>query len=291
MRHSPSFTARRRDGSKTVHYRRPRGPSIAATKRCRLLCSGQPGHCACCGYLVDCCGRLEPPSADLNPGEPASPETPALYRWHVSDNVAHAQADSTPRCRIPRSCLRPGREEHLALTPCRQQWRRRLVVRTRRLIDSGAFSPEGTATAVPRAVATAHGHPAQAVLHILPIRCHLLLRPQTVQAADHRPHLTGTQPLLPRHAAHRHPARLLAIYGRAVVHCIKQLRRRDQLCTHQVEASTAADFARTGWDRAYSLPKHHHIASSLPVSVQQRHATTCGTRTARSECRAHNDTH
>ncbi|WP_309302253.1 DUF6083 domain-containing protein [Streptomyces sp. NBRC 110611] len=76
----------------------------------------------------------------LHPHEVPAASVPAPHRWHVSSGIAHPAHDGTPWCRIPHTALCPAHPASGPLTPQLAELRRRLALRTRRLLDAGAFT-------------------------------------------------------------------------------------------------------------------------------------------------------
>ncbi|MFH8242849.1 DUF6083 domain-containing protein [Streptomyces sp. NPDC018321] len=77
----------------------------------------------------------------LPPPELAAALVPVSCRWHLSCGIVHPHGDGSAWCRIPHAVLCPARIPTLRLTSHAEEMRRRLGVRSRRLIDSGDFAP------------------------------------------------------------------------------------------------------------------------------------------------------
>ncbi|MDQ0946442.1 hypothetical protein QFZ24_000365 [Streptomyces phaeochromogenes] len=129
-----------RDGSpRTVRPRRPL--RVAAASPSRLLRTGQSGRCRRCGNRIDFYPRADQRPIALHPAELATAHVPAACRWHLSYGIAHPHSDGSAWCRIPHTMLCPDGTPTAPAGPHLEAVRRQLAVRTRRLIDTGAFAP------------------------------------------------------------------------------------------------------------------------------------------------------
>lgn len=77
----------------------------------------------------------------LHPAELPTLIVPTTCRWHVASGIAHPAGDGSRWCRITHRTLCPERTTPQELTPDLDDLRRRLALRTRRLLDTGAFIP------------------------------------------------------------------------------------------------------------------------------------------------------
>ncbi|MET8813539.1 DUF6083 domain-containing protein [Streptomyces sp. NPDC004549] len=99
--------------------------------------AGRSARCPRCGHRIDLYPGTGPRSAALHPAELPIAHVPEPWRWHLSGGPAHPHPDGSNWCRIPHARLRPT----CPLSPFLQTIRRELAVRTRLLIDAGAFPP------------------------------------------------------------------------------------------------------------------------------------------------------
>lgn len=134
----------------------PAATGTAAPAPCR--------HAARCGWPppapVVCCAPARPAAAAaaataststrgadgrpiaLHPAEVSTAHVAASCRWHLSSGIAHPHGDGSAWCRIPHAVFCPQRTPVCRISlPALTSVRRQLVVRTRRLIDTGAFTP------------------------------------------------------------------------------------------------------------------------------------------------------
>lgn len=149
------------DGSpRTTPTRRPL--RVAATSPSRLLRAGQSGRCRRCGNRIDFYQRTDQRPIALHPAELTAAHVPESCRWHLSSGIAHPHGDGSAWCRIPHTVLCPDRTPTTPTGPHLQAVRRQLAVRTRRLIDTGAFTPAPAAVCAPPA-----GSPARSVVQLL----------------------------------------------------------------------------------------------------------------------------
>ncbi|MEV7427720.1 DUF6083 domain-containing protein [Streptomyces sp. NPDC091212] len=276
--------ARHWDGTRTT-TRRARSLGVAPTSPSRLLRTGQKGHCTACGNPVEWYDRTGHQPISLHPHELASTTVPTPCRWHVSTGIAHPADDGTPWCRIPHLLLCPSRTEPPQLTPHLGELRRRLALRTRRLIDTGTFTPTpaGTPTTPPTKPDTCR--PARPVVQLLYGR-YLATHPvEDIQCVAqtrkrHRcthPILDPTQPgtwtLLPTGPANGQralPDLLIAVYDLSALPYAEQLRWCTQRCLGHASAAAAPDLVRAGWELFDPLLHHQHIATRLPATSRHR---------------------
>ncbi|MFE9059887.1 DUF6083 domain-containing protein [Streptomyces mutabilis] len=279
MRPTPAFTTCHWDGSPRAA--RPVRPlRVAATSPSRLLRTGQNGRCRLCGNRVDVHQRTDQRSIALHPAELAAARIPAPCRWHLSCGIAHLQGDGSAWCRIPHAVLCPGRPASAGLSPYIEVMRRELAVRSRRLIETGAFTPPAPACE-PR---PSSGRPVVQLLlgryladqpleHIRCVAqtCQRRRCPRSV-LSPHAP--AGLWRLLPA-TAHRGqlalPAAPMAVYDLSRLPYTEQLRWRTQRCPAHAAADGAADLALTGWQVFDPLLHTVHIHTRLPHPSTGRH--------------------
>ncbi|MEV8398041.1 DUF6083 domain-containing protein [Streptomyces niveus] len=280
--HSTNVSTRRRwDGTQPLTHRH-RGLKVAPISTSRLLRTGQSGRCTACGNRVEWYDRTGHRPVGLHPNELPASTVPSACRWHVSSGTAYPAGDGTAWCRIPHPLLCPGRDAPDPLTPHLAELRRRLAVRTRRMIDTGAFTPT-TAHPTPAESRAAGCRPARPVVQLLYGR-YLADRPvEEIQCvaqtrARHRcthPVLTPGAPagiwtLMPATAERGQltlPGGDMAVYDLTPLPYAEQLRWRTQHCPAHAATPAAADLARAGWEVFDPLLHHQHIHPRLPLTT------------------------
>ena len=122
----------------TTSTNRRAGSRSSSNRAPRLLHCGQSARCRLCGNRIDVYPRSDLRPVALHPDELTCVQIPEPYRWHLSCGIAHPHADSSAWCRIPHTVLCPSRPAPATtpLTPHVEAVRRRLAVRSRRLIDT-----------------------------------------------------------------------------------------------------------------------------------------------------------
>lgn len=285
MHSTPTPAARHWDGTRP-HTRRVRSLGVAPTSPSRLLRTGQHADCPACGNPVEWYDRTGHQPICLHPRELAVAAVPAPSRWHVSSGIAHPAGDGTPWCRIPHPLLCPSRTAPAPLTPHLAELRRRLALRTRRLIDTGAFTPTpADARSTAPTSTPAECRPARPVVQLLYGR-YLAARPlEDIQCVAqtrkrHRcthpvlnPATPGTWILLPTGPTTGQqalPDLMMAVYNLSPLPYAEQLRWRTQRCPSHAAAPAAADLARAGWEVFDPLLHHQHIATRLPTATRHR---------------------
>ncbi|MFE3496479.1 DUF6083 domain-containing protein [Streptomyces sp. NPDC059175] len=270
--HTP--TGRHWDGStRTAHPRRCL--HVAVHSPSRLLRHGHSGICRSCGHRIDIYPRPDQRPIALHPTELTTHSVPATCRWHLSSGIAHSHDDGSDWCRIPHAALCPALTPHCPTSPYMNELRRQLVVRTRRLIDTGHFTPLPSDT--PPATT---GHPARPVVSMLldrylsggalgHIRCvaqtrHRQRCPQPVLHPDSP---AGTWRLLPTGLRRHHqpllPDSLMAVYDLGFLPHAEQRRWRTQRCPNHA-ALTAADLTLTTWQIFDPFRHAAHVHARLP---------------------------
>jgi hypothetical protein len=274
MTAAPDHPYRRWDGSHTTAYR-SRGLRLNPHNGTRLLRCGQPGRCRDCGNTVEWYYRTDHRPVPLHPRELPAQAVPEPSRWHVAAGVAYPSADGSAWCRLPHAALCPARTPITDL-PELSGLRRDLAARTRRLLDTGIFTPITATTPAPPAC-----RPARPVVQILGIR-YLAARPVEeisclARAITTRPrcHRTLTDPerpagtwrLLPATATAGQlalPADLtMAVYDLSALPGTEQVRWRAQRCTLHTIAT--AEPAMTDWEPFEPLAHREHIHNRLPA--------------------------
>ncbi|MET9104781.1 DUF6083 domain-containing protein [Streptomyces antibioticus] len=265
----------------------------------RLLRCGQGGRCRECGNRIEWYhrgpGPLQRP-VRLHPQELPAAAVPAACRWHVSSGIAYPAADGSNWCRLPHAVVCPARDA----APLPRELaglRRSLAVRTRRLIDSGAFAPP---PALPKGPASGEKaaqvcRPARPVVQLLYVRYLAACPVDEIQctAQTRRRHrctntvLTpaapaGTWKLLPVGAASGRfalPSSGMAVYDLSDTPYAEQLRWRGQRCLQHAAAAAAADLAVAGWEPFDLLRHHEHVRTRLPARARRLGPAGCS-RTA-----------
>lgn len=280
--HSTSTSTRRHwDGTHPWAHRH-RGLTVAATSSSRLLRTGQSGRCALCGNRVEWYDRTGHRAVALHPNELPTSVIPPVCRWHVSSGTAYPAGDGTAWCRIPHPLLCPGREAPDPLAPHLAELRRRLALRTRRMIDTGAFTPT---TAQPNSSESqlVGCRPARPVVQLLygryladrpieDIRC--VAQTRTRHRCTHPVLAPGTPAgiwaLMPATAARGQlalPGGGMAVYDLTRLPYAEQLRWRTQHCPAHAAAPAATDLARASWEIFDPLLHHQHIHPRLPPTT------------------------
>lgn len=284
MRSTTALPTRRWDGSPTRPHHRPRALRVAADSPSRLLCAAQPACCRDCGNHIDWYTRTNQQAISLHPHELAASAVPAPSRWHVSSGIAHPAHDGTPWCRVPHTTLCPTRPATESLTPQLAELRRHLALRTRHLLDTGAFTPHPTEPApVPL---TTPCQPARPVVQLLycrylapgplgGIRC--VAQTRLRHRCTHPVHTpdapTGTWTLMsatPSHGQLTLPASEMAVYDLGQLPYTEQLRWRTQRCPLHTAASQAADLALAEWEVFDPLLHHPYMHPRLPTAIRHR---------------------
>ncbi|MFJ9138677.1 DUF6083 domain-containing protein [Streptomyces sp. NPDC102256] len=262
------------DGSTpAVPLRRPL--RVAATSPSRLLRAGQSGRCPRCGNRTDLYQRADGRPIALHPAELATAHIPVSCRWHLSSGIAHPHDDGSAWCRIPHAVLCPQRTPICRISRPLASARRQLAVRTRRLIDTGAFTP----TTSPTGAATADTveRPVVRMLLVLyladgpleDIRCvaqtHRRHRcPSPLLAPDGPAGSWKQLPVAPRRGQLPLPEQTTAVYDLSRLPHAEQRRWRLQHCPAHAASHGAADLALAGWRVFDPLLHAQHLRTGLP---------------------------
>lgn len=274
--HSP-HRERHWDGS--PRYLPPRRSlQIAANSASRLLRAGQTGRCRHCGNRIDWYPRSDGRPIALHPTEVATPDVSADCHWHLSSGVAYPHDDGSGWCRIPHAVLCPQQPTHSQGTSARlASLRRELSLRSRRMINVGAFTPAPSSPA-PAAPGGNEKRPTRPVVRILlvnylaegpleTIRCVAQTRQRGRCTHSLLATVRGRWMLLPTQPTHGQltlPDSSMAVYDLSHLPYAEQLRWRAQRCTTHATATTAADLALTGWEPFDPLLHAEHINTELP---------------------------
>ncbi|MGJ5831989.1 DUF6083 domain-containing protein [Streptomyces ossamyceticus] len=294
MRSRPSSSLRHWDGSPVavpVH----RSLRVAPTGGSRLLRCGQGGRCRECGNRIEWYQRTDQRMVRLHPHELPAARVPAGCRWHVSSGIAHPAGDSSSWCRIPHALLCPARDTPAAAAGL-SGLRRALAVHTRRMIDTGAFTPPASQPA--RTVSQpAACRPARPVVQLLYVRYLAACPIEAIRCVARtrrrdrcpRPLLTadapaGTWTLVPATAAPAGqlalPAEVMAVYDLSPLPYSEQLRWRSQRCPQHAASPTVPDLAVADWEPFDPLIHHEHIHARLPTGGR-RGPSSRGRKTVR----------
>ena len=277
---NPAPAGRHWDGSPrtTRHPRRPL--RVAGASPSRLLRAGQSRLCRQCGNRIDLYQRTDQRPIALHPAELAAADVPESCRWHLSGGIAYPHGDGSDWCRVPHALLCPRRTLTCHTAPGFEAIRRQLAVRTRRMIDTGVFTP-APATSTQPATVTDIGtsEPDRPVVQMLLCRYlaeHPLTNLRCVAQTRHRHRCTHTVPvptgptgtwrLLPATTQHGQlalPDALMAVYDLGQLPYSEQLRWRAQRCPAHA-ASGAAELALAGWQPFDPLLHAAHIHTRLP---------------------------
>ncbi|WP_333761290.1 DUF6083 domain-containing protein [Streptomyces sp. IBSBF 2390] len=279
----PSSSVRRNWDGSFVADRGRRLLRVAPDSPSRLLRCAQPGRCHACGNRIEWYRRSEERSVCLHPQELLSAKVPVKFRWHVMSGLAHPAGDGSPWCRIAHVAICPASDGATAHDSGLSDLRRALAINTRRLIDSGAFTP--SASAVGAAQGPAACRPARPVVQLLYIRylaacpveeiqCvaqtrHRVRCPQRLLTSDT---VTGTWALVPATAGQGQlalPSEVMALYDLAGLPYKEQLRWRAQRCSSHAAAPAAADLAMTDWEVFDPLLHRVHIQTRLPTLARR----------------------
>lgn len=259
MRSTPTPAGRHWDGSPRI-TRRPRPLHVAGTSPSRLLRAGQSSRCRQCGNRIDLYQRADQRPIALHPTELATVHVPEPCRWHLGGGIAYPHGDGSPWCRIPHAVVCPRRTPLRRTGPYLEALRRELAVRTRRLTDTGSFTPAPTPTRSPVDGAGSRARPVVQMFLCRYLAEHPVEQLRCVAQTRHRARCTqpvlaptapaGTWRLLPTGARRGQltlPAVLMAVYDLGHLSYSEQLRWRSQRCPRHAAARGTADLALTEW--------------------------------------------
>jgi hypothetical protein len=279
--HTP--TSRHWDGSSRTQHTR-RSLQVAAHSPSRLLRHGQSRMCRRCGHRVDIYPRPDQRPIALHPAELATQSVPVTCHWHLSGGIAHPHGDGSDWCRIPHAALCPALTPTCPISPHLQELRRQFAVRTRRLIDTGHFTPAAPAPDTPAADTAS---PARPIVDMLlgrylaegpleHIRCvaqtrHRRRCPRPVLNPDGPAGTWRLLPTGPRRGQLTIPDTLMAVYDLGFLPHTEQRRWRTQRCPTHAAIAKAADLALTTWQLFDPLLHATHIHTRLPHPTPGRH--------------------
>ncbi|WP_232108254.1 MULTISPECIES: DUF6083 domain-containing protein [Streptomyces] len=280
-----SSTRRHWDGSPAVAFPR-RSLRIEHNSPSRLLRCAQRDRCRECGNPVEWYDRNLARPVRLHPREVPTAKVPKAHRWHVSSGVAHPADDGRAWCRLAHALVCPAR----GATPeasVLDGLRRVLALNTRRLIDTGVFTPNtppSRTTAQPDVC-----RPARPIVQLLYVRylaAHPVDEIQCVAQTRHRDRCSqsllnadaplGVWRLVPATATRGQlalPCELMAVYDLTALPYAEQLRWRMQRCSIHAATPSAADLALAEWEPFDPLLHRAHIHNRLPNHVRRPHPT------------------
>ncbi|MEU1259601.1 DUF6083 domain-containing protein [Streptomyces chartreusis] len=280
---TPTPAGRHWDGSPRI-TRRPRPLRVVGTSPSRLLRAGQSDRCRQCGNRTVLYQRADQRPIALHPTELATVQVPEPCRWHLTGGIAYPHGDGSPWCSIPHAVLCPRRTPLCRTGPYLEAIRRQLAVRTRRLTDTGAFTPAPDPTSSP---ADSGGNRTRPVVQMLLCRYlaeHPVEQLRCVAQTRHRSRCThpllaptaraGTWRLLPTGAPcgqRTLPVALMAVYDLGHLPYSEQLRWRAQRCPKHAATLGTADLALTEWqpfDPLLHVP--HTLSHPEPGHLRSR---------------------
>ncbi|MEV7243111.1 DUF6083 domain-containing protein [Streptomyces sp. NPDC093248] len=288
MRTTPP-ASRHWDGSPVFAHRMRRCLQVTPDGVSRLLRCGQGGRCRDCGNRIEWYHRSDRRPVRLHPHELPAARVPDACRWHVSSGVAHPAGDGSNWCRLPHAVICPASATPPAF-PELAGLRRSLAVNTRRLIDTGVFTPPPASPDSPESQ-QAVCRPARPIVQLLYIRYLASCPVDEIQcvAQTRRRHrctspllasddLAGTWTLMPVTATGGQlalPADVMAVYDLSRIPYAEQLRWRAQRCPQHAATPTAADLAVADWEPFDPLRHHQHIHTRLPTSGRRPRPAGC----------------
>ncbi|MEY2244874.1 DUF6083 domain-containing protein [Streptomyces sp. BF23-18] len=258
----------------TAHTRRPL--RVTATSPSRLLRIGQSSRCHQCGHRIDRYQRADQRPIALHSTELDASQVPASYRWHLSGGIAYPHGDGSTWCRVPHLALCPGRTPAAQTGPYIDSLRRQLAVRTRRLIDTGQFTPAPPATCEPP-VGSSRARPVVQLLlgryladapleaiRCVAQTCQRHRCPQPVLDPSRPSGAWTLLPATPQRGQLALPATIMAVYDLSRLPYSEQLRWRNQRCPVHAAAPDAADLTPAGWQVFDPLLDAAHLHTRLP---------------------------
>jgi Family of unknown function (DUF6083) len=267
--------------------RRPqRNLRVDKDNHSRLLRAGQRAPCTGCGNPVDWHYHPDNRPVPLHPHELPTTAVPPTHRWHLAQGIAYPIPDGTPWCRISHLAIcpaLPADSQPVAL----HHLRRELAVLTRRLLETGRFTP--TAPTPPSRTRTADT-PVRHIVRILralylapgpatDVRCvaQTTKRTRCTRPLDTHPDHHGRWIIIevprssgPRHLADYLVGTAMAVFDLDRLPYTEQLRWRTQHCPAHA-ASTAADTTLTQWEPFDAFAHSIHITSMPPPSARPSH--------------------
>ncbi|MGW8764291.1 DUF6083 domain-containing protein [Streptomyces sp. NPDC055815] len=273
-------TSRHWDGTPNAPHRR-RALTVAPDSPNRLLRIAQGSRCQDCGNRIDCHITISHQRIGLHPVEVPAAIVPAEHRWHLASGIALPAGDGSPWCRLAHATLCPAHGEPGSLPSTLDEIRRCLALHTRRLTDTGAFTPaRGPETTHRDDAPCAPARPVAQFLYgryvaaarVEEIRCvaqtvrrhhctNPVLAPGSTQGRwtlmAFAPHRRGTRRVDPSTAE-------FAVYDLSHLTYSEQVRWRTQRCPTHAATSGAPDLALADWEPFDPLRHHKFLATRLP---------------------------
>ncbi|MFB6641564.1 DUF6083 domain-containing protein [Streptomyces chartreusis] len=256
---------------------------MAGTSPSRLLRAGQSSRCRQCGNRIDLYQCADQRPIALHPTELDTVHVPEPCRWHLGGGIAHPHGDGRPWCRIPHAVLCPRRTPLRRTGPYIEAIRRQLAVRTRRLTDTGAFTPAPPTSDSPAAGTDSSARPVVQMLlcrylaegPVEYLRCvgqtrHRHRCPQAVLARTRPVGVWRLLPSGPRRGQLALPDALMAVYDLGQLSYSEQVRWRTQRCPQHAATPGAADLTLAGWQPFDPLLHTAHIRTSVPHPEARR---------------------
>ncbi|MGW4725379.1 DUF6083 domain-containing protein [Streptomyces sp. NPDC004291] len=275
---TPSSRSRHWDGTPHTPARR-RALRVDATSPSRLLRIAQRSLCQACGNRIDWHPTPTQQTIPLHPAELPTALVPPPHRWHVASGVAHHADDAAPWCRIAHPALCPAHTPPQELPPALGALRRRLALHTRKLLDTGLFTPQQPDNEQTPAAPCRPARPVVQLLYsrylaaqpIEDIRCvtQTLRRtrcPHPVLSPHSTPGKWTLLPAAPHHTRRQLalPAADIAVYNLGHLPYSEQMRWRTQRCPAHAAAHSAPDLALAEWDIFDPLLHHAFLVTRLP---------------------------
>ncbi|MFF2367822.1 DUF6083 domain-containing protein [Streptomyces sp. NPDC058122] len=285
MRSTPPSAARHLDSGPTTP--RPRRlPRTAPDHAGRPPRCGWRDLCRECGNRIEWHHRGTGPHrrpVRLHPNELPIAQVPAAYRWHVSSGIAYPAGDGSSWCRLPHAVVCPARDTD-SIPAALASLRQALAVATRRLIDTGAFTPAPEHPA-PTGAGTRTCRPPRPVVQLLYVH-YLASRPvekiRCVAQTRRRDRCTGPllapgapagiwrlTPVTAASGQRALPTDIMAVYDLSHVPYADQLRWRAQRCPQHAATTTTTELAVADWEPFDPFRHHEHIHTRLPAGHRQ----------------------
>ncbi|MFD9047224.1 DUF6083 domain-containing protein [Streptomyces zaomyceticus] len=275
------------DGTPVTAHRR-RALVIAHDSPSRLLRTAQPSRCPDCGNRIDWHPTSGHQLVGLHPVEVPSTLAPADHRWHLASGVAHPTRGGGQWCRLAHLALCPARTEPGTLPSALDDIRRDLALTSRRLADTGSFTPGHDGEDVLDNTGI-HCRPARPIVHLLythyiaaapveDIRCvarntrrmrcaarilALSASPGRWTLAPATPHRRGSQKLT-------QPSTNFAVYDLGWLPYSEQVRWRTQRCPTHAATRRTPGLALSDWELFDPIRHHEYLATRLPEGTCRR---------------------
>ncbi|MET9920481.1 DUF6083 domain-containing protein [Streptomyces sp. NPDC006435] len=259
---------------------------IARDSPSRLLRSAQSSRCQECGNSVDRYATTGHRHISLHPVEVPAALTPPDDRWHLASGIAHPTDGGDLWCRLAHRAVCPAATEPSVLPSALGDIRRRLALHTRRLIDTGTFTPGNDREARPHNEGICR--PARPVVQLLYTRYIAAAPVENIQCVAQNTCRTrcanrvlapGTLPgrwtLVPATPRRRGTQQLalpttdFLVYDLGSLPFGEQVRWRTQRCPAHAVTSGAPDLALPDWELFDPLLHHAYLATRLPDTARR----------------------